>query len=476
MKAEKSNSFNNLAFKSGTIYMVSNLVISSLSIITAPIFTRLLTTQDYGIAANFASWVNISLVIVGLGLSYTIGNAKIDFPDNLDFFLASIQSLSSLFGIVILIFVIVFVDSISHFMGIESNLVILIFVYLLFLPSVIYSQEKYKYQLKYKENIFMTLFGSIGAILFCLILINFLSEKKYVGRIIGLILPFLLMGIFFYIKILISGWKKHITKYWEYALKISVPMIPHALAMLILTQMDRIMIVKYCGNSDAGLFSFGYTYAVLLLLLSNSVLQAFQPWLYSKYNDDKLLEIKVATNYITLGMCIVTISIVTVAPEALMILGSKAFWPSKYIVMPIAVGALLQYLYNIYASLELYHKKTIVIAIGTFIAAIINFTLNTVFIPTYGYKAAAYVTLISYFSLALFHLIAHRKITQKSVFSNFFIWSIILFTGLLCFLISILYEYYLIRYSLLLIIIFSILITFYFNKKKLSDLSAIFLT
>ena len=69
MNREKNSSLNNLAVKSGSSYMISNLVLSSLSIITAPIFTRLLSTSDYGIAANFAAWVNICLVIIGLGLS-----------------------------------------------------------------------------------------------------------------------------------------------------------------------------------------------------------------------------------------------------------------------------------------------------------------------------------------------------------------------------------------------------------------------
>jgi O-antigen/teichoic acid export membrane protein len=296
MKIQQNSNLNGIALKSGSIYMLSNIMISSLSIITAPIFTRLLSTQDYGIASNFASWVNIGLVIVGLGLSYTIGNAKNDYPNDLKYFLASIQLLNTLFGLLVLVFVLILKNSLSNIMGVESNLVIIIFVYLLFLPSVIYSQEKFKFQLRSKENVFITLFGSIGSILFCLIFINFIfNDKRYFGRIIGLILPFFLMGLFFYIKIFINGWNSNITKYWKYALKISVPMIPHALSMLVLTQMDRIMIVKMCGNSDAGLFSFGYTYAVLLLLISNAVLQAFQPWLYIKYKINDLHQIKIET-------------------------------------------------------------------------------------------------------------------------------------------------------------------------------------
>ena len=35
-------------------------------------------------------------------------------------------------------------------------------------------------------------------------------------------------------------------------------MIPHALAMIALAQIDRIMIVKMVGDREAGIYSFGY--------------------------------------------------------------------------------------------------------------------------------------------------------------------------------------------------------------------------
>jgi len=465
MEKEKSGNLNRIALKSGSSYMLSNILISASSIITAPIFTRLLTTSDYGIASNFVAWLNIGLVVIGLGLPYSIGNAKTDFPSELNKYLASIQTLGTIMTATVLILAVLFRKQLSEWMAIDQTLVLVIFVYLLFLPSVLFAQERYKFILQYKQNIYISILGTLGAIFFCLIFILYLfNNQRYYGRIIGLIFPMFLMGVFFYIKILRDGWSTNIRKYWSYALKISLPMIPHALAMVVLTQMDRIMIIKICGSSDAGLYSFGFSYAILLMLFSNAVLQAYQPWLYINYKSKALQSIKTSNNVIATGMCILTLIVITMAPEAIKILGARAFWNAKWVVMPIAIGALFQYIYNTYTGLELYHKKTIIIAIGTIIAAIINYCLNSNFIPMFGYIAAAYSTFASYLALALFHLYAYKRVTKKRVFDDKYIWTIAIVTVIISFFIMQLYEFFFLRYLVLIVIL---LISGYSQKKTI---------
>jgi len=462
---EKTKNLNKAAIKSGSGYMLSNILIRSSAIITAPIFTRLLTTSDYGIASNFAAWLNIGLVVIGLGLPYSIGNAKMDFPSELNKFLASIQTLGSIFAISFLIIAIVFKSQLGKWMELDPSLVIIMFVYLLFQPSVLYMQERYKFELLYKENIFISIINSIGAIVFCFLFILYVfNNQRYFGRIGGLIFPMFLMGIFYYFKIIRDGWEFHIKKYWSYALKISIPMIPHALAMVVLTQIDRIMIINICGNSEAGIYSFGFQYAVLLLIFSNAVLQAYNPWLYTSYSQNNFKSIRSSNMVIVLIMSVLTLLIVTAGPEAIKILGSRDFWDAKLVVMPIAIGALFQYVYNTYSSLELYHKKTIVIAIGTVFAAIINYILNSKFIPIYGYVAAAYTTSASYLVLALFHLIAYRRICKKQVYNDRYIWLIVIGTVLISFLMMMLYDYILLRYIILFFILSIVGLT---QKKKL---------
>ena len=142
--------------------------------------------------------------------------------------------------------------------------------------------------------------------------------------------------------------------------------------------------------------------------------------------------------------------------------------------MPIALWALFQFVYNTYSSIELYHKKTKIIAIGSIFAAFINFGLNYTFIPIYGYYAAGYTTFFSYALLAVFHLIGYRIVCKKSIFDDRFIWFFTLSTSVISLFIIYLYPYFYLRYliliSLFLVIFFAknaeILLIFNFLKKK----------
>ena len=444
---------NKIAFKSGSWYVAANILTRSVGIITAPIFTRLLSPSDYGVASNFIAWLGILLVFTGIGLPYSIGNAKVDYPSELKKYIASIQTLGTSFSSLILIFVIYYREQLSGIMELQSSLIIVMCVYVMVQPSVTFTQEKLKYMLKYRENISISLFNTIGAIISCIALIYYFEDQKYIGRIVGLILPMILMGIIFYINILNSGWSPNIRKYWSYALKISIPMIPHSLAMVVLVQMDRIMIIKYIGNTEAGLYSFGYSYALLLSVISNAVLQAYNPWLYIKYKQGDHQPIKRSIKVITLSMCMATLFIITACPEVIKILGSKSFWTAIWIVPPIAIGVLFQFIYHSYSGLELYHKKTIIIAIGTIGTASLNFSLNYEFIPQYGYTAAAYTTLASYLALALFHMYAYQRICKKRVYDDKYTWTVCIITAVLGLVILQLYDFFILRYALFLILL-----------------------
>jgi O-antigen/teichoic acid export membrane protein len=348
-------------------------------------------------------------------------------------------------------------------MELDKNLVIIIFIYLLFLPSVIYTQEKSKFQLNYKKNISISIFNTVGSIVFCLIFIEFFFlENRYMGRVIGLILPMSLLGVYYYFSILRNGWNLKMKLYWKYALKISIPFIPHTIGMVVLTQLDRIMIIKLIGNSAAGLYSFGFSYASIIALFSNAISQAFQPWLYENYKNNKIEQIKSATNNITLGLSIIMIFLITLGPEAIKILGPKEFWDAKYVIMPIIIGSFFQYLAATYSTIQLYHKKTVFIPIGTILAASINIGLNYFLIPIFGFKGAAFSTLISFLIQSLFHMIIYKKITNKIIYDDKYMWTVALSTAFFSFLIYMTYDHILLRYFLLLGIL---ILIFLFQKK-----------
>ena len=64
--------FSSKAIKASMFYMVGNLFDKAIAFITIPIFTRMLSTSEYGILNTYTSWVSIFAIIVGLSLGQTL--------------------------------------------------------------------------------------------------------------------------------------------------------------------------------------------------------------------------------------------------------------------------------------------------------------------------------------------------------------------------------------------------------------------
>ena len=92
----------NKVIKSGIWYIISNILIRAVGIITSPIYTRILTPAEKGVADAFNSYISIFTTVTCLCLIYSVGRAKLDFKDRFDGYMSSIQTLSSGFGLLIL--------------------------------------------------------------------------------------------------------------------------------------------------------------------------------------------------------------------------------------------------------------------------------------------------------------------------------------------------------------------------------------
>ena len=98
------------------IMMIGTLLINGVSLITAPIFTRIMSTADFGIFSVFSSWVSIFSIVFG-GQTYgTLNNAKIEYSNEEypnycfnAFLISTIQCICA--GIILLIMSDVFADA-----------------------------------------------------------------------------------------------------------------------------------------------------------------------------------------------------------------------------------------------------------------------------------------------------------------------------------------------------------------------------
>ena len=142
-------------------------------------------------------------------------------------------------------------------------------LYVLTFPSLTFTQIDLRFDYKYKENVAISIINSLGIVVCSIGLIFLWPKQRYLGRIIGNVLPTIVLGGWLAFRIFFHGKKLVDLKYWKYALKLSLPVIPHSLAMIVLGQIDRILILRFCGESENGIYSFGYSYGILLSVVTN---------------------------------------------------------------------------------------------------------------------------------------------------------------------------------------------------------------
>lgn len=438
-----------VALKAGAWYVVSSIMVKAISIITTPIFTRLLSTAEYGTVSTFTSWHTLLLTFFTLNLTYSIGRAKLDFPGKLDDYVGSMQVLSAIVSACVVGLAIIFINPVSSFLELNRFQTILLLIYLFFEPAISFRQNCYRYKYQYKQNIAIAWYTALSTVFLALILIMNLDGDNATLRMIGITVPTVVLSVFFWIKSFKSRHLNCNRTYWKYGWSLSGPLILHTVSMNILSQSDRIFISKICGTSSTGIYSLAYNYGLLLNIITGAVSDGWLPWFHDTFFAEKFDEIKKNVKYIVVLGCYVGLACIALAPEAIKILGGDAYSEGVYCVPPIVLGIVCQYIYTHYVNIEMHMKKTKYVSMGTIFAAILNVVLNAIFIPKFGYVAASYTTLASYIALLFIHFTITRRILKVKLYNDVFMFGSMVVTAVVTIIITYSYSYTLVRYLLI---------------------------
>lgn len=457
MNERKSSS---IAVKAGSWYVISSIIVKAISVISTPIFSRLLTTSEYGEVATFTSWSALLLPLCTLNLTYSIGRAKLDYPDDLDKYIGSMQLFSLVYTGILFIIGILAREPLSIVMGVPNIQYILLLIYLLFTPTIEFVQNGFRYRYKYKPNVIIALYTALGTVLLSLVLILLFNRDNSTLRVIGLVVPNMFLSIVFLEKSIKNKNLSFCMNYWKYGLKISVPLVLHTVCINILAQSDRIFISKYCGKSSVGIYSLVYSYGLMICVVTNAIADGWLPWFHDNYFQGNYSEIKKNVKSIVILGCYIGLACVALAPEAIMILGGEKYIEGIECVPPIVLGVVCQYIYTHYVNIEMHLKKTGYVSLGTILAAAINIILNYIFVPKYGYVSAAYTTLASYIVLIMVHFCITRFILKIKLYNDLFMFGAVAFTAFAAFILNWLYSRNMIRYFFIVMGFISFLVVF----------------
>lgn len=453
--------------KSSFWYTIGNFFIKGISFITIPIFVNITTQAEYGLINNFASFVSIFSILVGLSLNSAINNASFDYKDSIKEFMSSILFLATLSWIVIVFLGNIYFILFNDFFDLNQTIFNLMLLQSFSMFIISYVQAYFTINFNHFKYLFLSFMSTIINVLFSVLLMQTIfSYDKYIGRVVGGTLSFALIGMSIYFYIMLKG--RHFIDYkqWKYALRISLPLIPHSLANIMLAQFDRIMINNYLGPAESGVYSYISNIGIILSVIWVSTNNAWVPWFYGEMNKQDYAKIKKVSNYYLAAFTMISVIVMIVSVDLAKIMAPTKYYSGLPLIIPISLGYFFQFLYSLPVNAEFYEKKTDYIAIGTVASAAVNIGLNVLFIPRYGIIAAGYTTVFTYFLLFLFHYYMAKKITKRQLFNTKNIWYIIVLISLFSITLHFLIDHFYLRYFLLLMVIFTAIVYFLRNKKE----------
>lgn len=446
----------NIAVKASLWFAICSILQKGISVITLPIFTRIMNTEQYGQYSIFQTWYNILIIIVTLNIHQEIFNKGLSDNEKCrDRFTSNQAGLLIFLTVFFCILYLLLHNIINDFTGLTNSLVLIMMLEILANALIGLWSARKRFEFDYKKIVTLIMTMSIINPIIGIFAV-YESENKAFARIVSNAIVPIIVAVFIIIIFKRKGKFFDNFYWWKNSILKSLPLIPHYLSLVLLNQSDKLMIDYFGNTSQAGIYSVAHSSGLLMTIINNSINGSFVPWAYDKLKNKNGENIKNVSNGLMLIVLLCNIVLIWFAPELIKILASPEYHEAIWCLVPISASVFFYFVYMLFVDVEIYYGANKYVAIASVFAAVLNIILNYIFIPIYGYFAAGYTTLFSYFMTMILHYI-FMKITlnKNNMKTKLFdektiaILSVILLTASA--IAMILYNYIIIRIIFLLI-------------------------
>ena len=439
--------------KAASWYTIGNILIKGVNFFVLPIFTRLMSTYEYGVYSVYLSYLSIIETIILLGLSSTVAIAKYAKEVDFDTYMSTIISIPT----VITVICILLVNTGIHFWGNILSMDSILWNCLLvssasaaiggIIGARLVIDGRYVLYMAYSAIV------TVGNIIISLFLWNafFKQHDVHLSRVYGSTIASVLGVVFLCLS---TKTRFRFNRACvRHALIWGIPLLFHTVATVLLTQSDRILIRYLDSYSAAGIYAVATTISTIPLVLQQSLQQAWVPWFYERLESKDYKQIVWLNDRYIFLYGFVIAGFMLVSPDIIHIFTEQSYWPCVFSLVPLSICVFGELLYSIPTSVEYYNKKTKYIMMATLITVVLNLLLDIVFIKCFGYHGAAYATALSKLLLFLMHLFFSRRIDKNWMFSKTVVVLSLLILAVLNCVIVFCIDLLLVRYGILLLLI-----------------------
>lgn len=395
--------------------ILSTVLLRGISLFTAPIISRMLGTGGYGVVSIYTIWMGVASIVFSLQLHGTLVNARVEYgEDEQCKYQSAIMSLSLMFFLFCGIIVAIFLPQISEYLKLESLLVLLLVFHAFGNFAVHFLNNIFTYEYKADKNMIMTVAITVITLVLSMILILiFPQEINYYGRILGMSLPYGILGVAICVFILRRGRTFYNREYWTLALTLAMPVVFYTLSDIILGHCDRVMLQQMMDESMVGRYSLAFNFGGIMLTIFTALNNSWVPFFFDDFKAGRHEQAShQARNFMEL-FTVLCIGFNLLSTEVYHVFAGRDFWAGTPLIPIFVSSYFLNFLCTFPVNYEYYYKKTKVVAIVTITASITNIVLNYLLINSVGMMGAALATAISHGLQFVMHYTYVRYILRK---------------------------------------------------------------
>lgn len=377
--------------------ILSTLLLRGISVFTAPVFSRLLGTNGYGVMSVYTNWVNISAIAGSLQTQGTLANARVEYGEEEQAkYQSSIMALSLCVFLVCSAVILLFIKPVAGALHLNTFLIPLILAQAFGAFCMDFLNTKFTYEMKAGRNMAVSLAVTLITLGLSVVLILMMpKESNYFGRILGNAIPYSILGIAICGTILAKGKTLYSAKYWRFCLSLTLPVLLWNLSDLLLGHSDVLMVQLLRGEDASGIYSYAFGLGGVMFTIFCALNNSWVPFFFEDMKNHRREDIhRQAKNFLEL-FTVLSVGFVLLVREVFYLYAREDFRPGTGIIVLAAADYYLNFLCTFPVNYEYFHKKVNVVAAATISASLINIGLNYILIIRYGMFGAAIATVIS---------------------------------------------------------------------------------
>lgn len=451
------------------ILTISNFATKFLSFFLLPLYTGVLSTEEYGTFDLYSTTISLLYPILSICVSDSVIRFLLERNNDKE----SVISISAKYVIVsIVAFLFLFAVNVITNAVPELNAYKILFI-LVYVVTVLNSwlSGVARGQERIKDISLASIISSIGTILLNIILLVWM-KFGIVGYFLATILG-TSMSIIYYVYVTNIFQSIHMaTK--DYNLdkemrKYGTGLMVNSISWWVNNSLDKYMVLYMCGIAANGLISVAYKLPTVLSTIQNLFEQAWVLSAVKKYNKEDADGFFVRTyNLYGFVMAMAASAIIVFTKILSALLFKKDFYEAWSMIPFFSIAVVFSATAGFCGGVFAAQKRTDIISKTTFIGAIVNTILNAILIFSFGVVGGAVATMISNAVVMIVRLfyVKQQMNFQIRVVRDALTYSILLFQTLILLICNSKMQYVL----QLLLLVFIVLL---YNKEVLAVLKKV---